>query len=778
MIPAAYFVSKDLVCLITLIITKLSLKYGNADDSSLAFATYSVLEGSVLGSYTPGHAYGEASLRLCENAKAKALFAKVGHVIGGYNSHWKRHAKTGIAISMDAYKRSLEYGDLVYSACNSILISMLTFQTGASLNYVLADAQQFANHCSQIKIKYHYDTHIAVRQAIFNLQGLTCSSSSFTDDLYIEDEHVTEMLTQSVKVPLYNYYVVKLYSLFIHNEYSAALAIAESSRNIFDFHLGMLTVADHCFFHALSAAALYRSASLFNKIRYARILRRSRRRMSRWADNCPENFHHKALLIEAEMCRIGNNNDQAASFYEQAIKSARENGYLHMEAIAHELAAQFHLERGVERVAGLYLNEARRCYAAWGATGKVRQLEKDYAVILGISTVQTLLPKEDTLSFNQAELERLDVVLASQAISSSISLDALIKNLMRIVIRHAGATRGLLLMEHTGTMHILAEGKETTEEVKVNRNCMADESACFPASIALLSRRTGETVVLANASTDERFAHDHYLEAYTSLSVICIPLLHQGRRTCMLYLENDLMADAFTADRVSLMNLLSSQIAISLENALLQKEKDDIVRIVHDSLSADIYNIFLLSEDGGCDDVSVERNCKMKLISETAGKGLQTIRDFLFLSSKESIVVVDLVDMVRDYAFKLFTESETELEINDPIGLENQALSYAIAFSLFLVCKEALANIRKHAKAGLVCFSVELKENSFHLELSDDGIGFDPDALAGPGKGLGNIRTRALEMGAILNLTSDPGMGTTFQLKLPLSENMHDVTAE
>lgn len=240
----------------------------------------------------------------------------------------------------------------------------------------------------------------------------------------------------------------------------------------------------------------------------------------------------------------------------------------------------------------------------------------------------------------------------------------------------------------------------------------------------------------------------------------------------MLYLENDLMQNAFTADKVSLMNLLSSQIAVSLENALLQKEKDDILRIVHDSLSADVYNIFLLSEGGGCSDISSDRDCKMSLIGETAGKGLQTIRDFLTLSSKKSVVVVDFVDMVRDYAFSLFSNCNTELEISDPVNGHETSLSSATLFTIFLVCKEALTNIRKHAKADRVIFSVEQQGDLLHIVLSDDGIGFAPELLTRTGMGLGNIRSRLLELGAELDFKTAPGEGTTIKISLPLAGNV------
>ena len=102
------------------------------------------------------------------------------------------------------------------------------------------------------------------------------------------------------------------------------------------------------------------------------------RQLQVWAENCPENFENRAALVGAEIARLEGRELDAERLYEQAIRSARANGFVHNEALAYELAAQFYAARGFEDFAHVYLRNARDGYLRWGADGKVRQLDELY----------------------------------------------------------------------------------------------------------------------------------------------------------------------------------------------------------------------------------------------------------------------------------------------------------------------------------------------------------------------------------------------------------------
>ena len=186
------------------------------------------------------------------------------------------------------------------------------------------------------------------------------------------------------------------------------------------------------------------------------------RQLQVWAENCPENFENRAALVGAEIARIEGRELDAERLYEQAIRSARANGFVHNEALANELAARFYAARGFEKIARVYLHDARYGYLRWGADGKVRQLDALYPHLEGEE------PAPAPTSTIGAPVEQLDigaVIKASQAVSGEIVLDRLIETLMRIALEHAGAQRGLLILMRRETPQIEAEA--TTEQKMV-----------------------------------------------------------------------------------------------------------------------------------------------------------------------------------------------------------------------------------------------------------------------------------------------------------------------
>src|SRR5262249_39712547 len=181
--------------------------------------------------------------------------------------------------------------------------------------------------------------------------------------------------------------------------------------------------AEFRFYGALSHAASWDSASPDQKQQHFEALAAHHRQLEIWAENCPQNFENRAALVGAEIARIKGRDLEAMRLYERAIRSARENGFLHVEGVANEVAARFYMTRGFEKIAYAYLREARYCYLRWGAAGKVRQLDQLYPHLRGEEAVSS------PTSTIEAQVEHLDlatVIKVSQAVSGEIVLEKLI----------------------------------------------------------------------------------------------------------------------------------------------------------------------------------------------------------------------------------------------------------------------------------------------------------------------------------------------------------------
>ena len=164
----------------------------------------------------------------------------------------------------------------------------------------------------------------------------------------------------------------------------------------------------------------------------------------------------------------------------------------------------------------------------------------------------------------------MSIVKASQTIAAEIVLDELLRKLIQIVVENAGAQLGLLILDQQGQLSIeaKAQGQETTVSISIPLT----DSEQFPLSIINYVARTQESVILDSAASEQLFNHDPYLVKNQSQSILCTPLVNQGELLGLIYLENNLTTQAFTNDRLEIINILASQAAISLKNAVLYQQ--------------------------------------------------------------------------------------------------------------------------------------------------------------------------------------------------------------
>jgi PAS domain S-box-containing protein len=320
-----------------------------------------------------------------------------------------------------------------------------------------------------------------------------------------------------------------------------------------------------------------------------------------WAENCPENFADRAALIAAEIARLEGRVLDAERLYEEASQLAREHGFIQNEGLANELSPRFYGARGFETISHAYLRNARQCYLRWGADGKVRQLDRIHPHLWEEVTVL------GSTSMIGAPVELLDVatvVKVSQALSGEIILEKLIHTLMRTVVEHAGAERALLIIPEGDAQRIEAEATTGREGIKVRFVGRILTPSDPPQSVLTYVVRTQETVILDDALTPNLFSSDSYIAQKGVRSILCLPLAKQAMVVGVLYLENAATSYVFTRDRVEVLKLLTSQAAISLENARLYtdlQKSEDRLRLIFDTIPAIVWSS---TADGSFDSIN------------------------------------------------------------------------------------------------------------------------------------------------------------------------------
>jgi len=565
----SYFTDQNLRCLVIARIVNLSLEHGNSDGSCVAYVQLGWLVGPRFGDYQAAFRFGKLGLDLVEKRGLERFRTRVSQCFGYFINPWSRHLRNSLELLRRSFTTAQEAGDLKYAvyACDRLVTILLA--AGDPLGDVQREAETGLEFARKAKFGYIVDIIIGQLRFIRALLGLTADLSSFNDPEFDESrfEQNLQANPHSVFARCW-YWIRKLQTFFYAGDYALALEAASKTEPLLQTGPGYFEWAEYTFYSALARAAHYDSASSEEKIGHREALTAHHKQIVVWAANCPENFGNRAALLGAELARIEGRDLDAMRLYEEAIRAARENGFVQNEGLANELAAQFYLKRGIEKVAHSYLREARYCYLRWGALGKVQQLDERYPAI----EEQASLRPTTTIGTSVEQLDLGTVMKASQAVAGEIVLENLVETLMMIALEHAGAERGLLILPHGEELRIAAEARTGRDGVEVQLRQAAATPAELPESLLRYVVRTQQSVILDDASSQSLFSDDPYVLEKCPRSVLCLPLVKQTKLMGALYLENNLAPRVFTPKRLAMLELLVSQAAISLDHARLYAE--------------------------------------------------------------------------------------------------------------------------------------------------------------------------------------------------------------
>jgi PAS domain S-box-containing protein len=569
-VTPALFTDENLLSLVICRMVNLSLEHGNSDGSCFAYVWLGMILGPHFGDYRAGFRFGRLGYDLVEKRGLHRYQARAYMSFGNLVIPWTSHVQTGRDLVRRAFDAANKIGDLTFAAysCNNLNTNLIA--TGDPLGDAQREAENGLDFARKARFGLVIDIITAQLGLIRTLRGLTPEFGSFNDKGFDESQFEGHLQSDPrLALPECWYWVRKLQARVYANDYASAIAAASKAQQLLWTSPSFFEMAEFHFYDALARAAQCDAASAGERARHLEALAAHHKQLEVWAENCPENFANRAALVAAEVARLEGREFDAERLYEQAIRSARANGFIHNEALANEVASRFYTAHGFEKIARVYLQDARHGYQRWGADGKVRQLERLHPHLRDAPA-----PVSPTTTIG-TPVERLDVgtvLKAAQAVSGEIVLGELIKTLLRIVVEHAGAGRGLLILLPADEPKIAAEATTGRGQVEVKLRDAAPSPAELPESVLHTVIRTRESVILDDASTQNPFSADEYISQQQARAVLCLPLVKQAKLIGVLYLENNLASHVFTAARISVLEMLASQAAISLENARLYND--------------------------------------------------------------------------------------------------------------------------------------------------------------------------------------------------------------
>jgi len=569
-------------------LVNVSMAHGNSAASCVGYAWLGRVLASEPGQHDAARRFGQVALALVERQGLEGFRARVLLIVGSGISPWVEHLAAGRALLARTVEEADRIGDPLYIGLARSNLAGNLISSGVRLadaDRAAMEGLEFARGTgSQIVIAYM----IGQLRLIRSLRGVPCDVGGIAGgpfDAAQFEHHLASDPTLEIARSLY--WSRRVQALVFMGEHAAALEIADRAASLPQATSPNIERAERCLYSALALAQA--AAPLPSRLEG---LRERHDQLAAWARVCPANFECRAALVGAELARLEDRVVDAEHRYELAVRSARANGFLQIEALACETAGRFFAARGLDDIATSYATRARDTYRRWGADAKVLQL-----------SARCTRPDENNgLGSHQAPptadpaLDVAAVLTASQALSGEMQLCRLIDRLMTIAVQNAGADRGVLILARPDAHAVAAEARTSAAGIEVRTEASAD--AAVPDAIVRYVMRTHETVIVDDAARTHPFAEDPYLAATGVRSVLCLPLVRQGVLGGLLYLENRLATHVFTAERTMVLELLASQAAISLENSRLVADLREREARVRRLFNANIIGIFTWHLDG------------------------------------------------------------------------------------------------------------------------------------------------------------------------------------
>lgn len=339
----------------------LSIQYGNASTSPVAYANFGLVLCGMLGNIESGYEFGQLALRLLSQPHTQVVKARTITIVNNFITPWKEHIKETLQQFLEGYKSGLETGDLEFAGYCAHCYCYHSYVVGKELIELEHKMTTYGEAIRQIKQELPLTWNQLYQQSILNLIGRSVNPSRLIGEVYNEQIEIPKHKIANNGFAIFNTYFNKLCLCYLFSEYSQAV---ENSNMAEDYLLQMSATfakAVYYFYDSLARLAIYAESNTKVQSEILEKVTTKQEKMKRWAHHAPMNYLHKYYLVEAEKSRVLGQLFEAEEFYEQAIQGARDNEYLQEEALAYELAAKFYLSRGREKFAKTYMKEAHYC---------------------------------------------------------------------------------------------------------------------------------------------------------------------------------------------------------------------------------------------------------------------------------------------------------------------------------------------------------------------------------------------------------------------------------
>lgn len=569
----AYSSAPDMFAMLCISYADMSVKYGWSEFTPLAFTALGLVLCGI-GRIEDGYKYANVGIQLIEKNDLRDSLAKPYLGYEGFVRHWKEPLKNTLKPLLLAHHSGVNNGDIDFSAHDGSVYCYHGFFAGKELNNLAEEITAISNTIRRFKVKRPLSLCLLNLQIVKNLLGESLEIGQLKGESFDEDSFLASEITTD-KGMMNVLYMSKGMLYYMADEYEKACTNFAMAEEYIDGSIASEYIPQFHYRYAL--------AQLATDSPNIQAAQKHIRKFHRWSKKSRANYEHKYQLMMAELMRCKGNEAEAILHYDKAIEGAARNRYTQEEALAYELAAKFYHKNGRTKIALVYGKDALRSYRRWGAESKIILLKRHYPEIFKEKKVdilsQTATHTQTTTSQNAGmQVDIHTIIKATQAISSEIKLDELLKKLIHILIESAGAQKAFFITQSEKGYFIRAEGSNKKERVDINEVEVPITGEKLPLRVLHYVARTKDSLILSDESDREKFEQDVYFKSNHCKSILCTPIMNKGKLIGILYMENNLIYGAFTQSRIEIINVVSAQLGISLENANLYGNMERLVQ--------------------------------------------------------------------------------------------------------------------------------------------------------------------------------------------------------
>lgn len=550
MVPAAFFHNPTVACLLIFTTLKLAVRNGVFEAMGYPLSVASTPFILIRNDYQAGFEYAEYALQIAAGNKRSLGNSK--HLFVLFCWHWSKPMKddTAMEIARDAHHLLLQGGDIQMAGYTFYNTVTYLWERGERLESVLEEVRtglDFNCKTQNLHGTALITPHYQVVQTLLSGDGdfLHLGVDGFSEEEFVRNNEQNLM-------GLCFFYIYKTQLAYMFGATEEAYGFGEQARQLLHYITGFPSTHTGVFYAALSACAILSPVDKDWSIVMADL-----EQLRAWSKGAPENFKHKMHFLEAEIARKQKDIAAAISCYTQALAAARLNRFFHEAGLICERFSSFWEEQENRELGEYYARQAYSLYELWGAKRKCAQMQRRYRDVFF----------EDKAK----DLNLLSVIHSQNVLAGETSIAKLLKQMMQILLEVSGAERVFLILQDDDWKVEASTNIQGEESILQSIPLEREELAVDLVNYVI---RTGQA---ANIDQFSGHLRDVYLKRVLPQSLIVLPAKVSSRIIAVIYLEHGRMRNMFSPDKQEMIKLLSTQIAISLNNARIYDHLEQLV---------------------------------------------------------------------------------------------------------------------------------------------------------------------------------------------------------